>query len=180
MFSCKIPKYNYIGFLIVFLYVDTTNDKKFFNRIIMVKSLKWKHNLTMNCDSLTDNLNTPSFIVELLSIILNFLFTGFFLYYIKLIVFKIRLSLNFCVWYELQTVFLRSEFSTVSLTPAAFIDPAMYWENDDNPGLRVCRLMSFPFLYFYTFHLDYKRYRCFLTSRKEKIISNEIVFYVTT
>lgn len=68
----------------------------------------------------------------------------------------------------------------MSLTPAAFIDPEMYWENDDNPGLRVCRLMIFPFLYFYTFHLDYKRYHCFLTSRKEKIISNEIVFYVTT
>lgn len=119
----------------------------------MVKSLIWKHNLimTMNCDSLTDNLNTPSFIVELLSIILNFLFTGFFLYYIKLIVFKIRLSLNFCVWYELQTVFLQSEFSTVSLTPAAFIDPELYWGSDDNPRLRVCRFMIFPFLYFYTF-----------------------------
>lgn len=33
--------------------------------------------MTMNCDSLTDNLNTPSFIVELLSIILNDLFEGF-------------------------------------------------------------------------------------------------------
>lgn len=127
--------------------------------------------MTVNCDSLTDNLNTPSFIVELLSIILNDLFEGFCsLSYIKLIVFKIRLSLNFCVWYELQTVFLRSEFSTVSLTPAAFIDPEMYWENDDNPGLRVCRLMIFPFLYFYTFHLDYKRYHYFPQVVKKNLL----------
>lgn len=42
MFSCKIPKYNCIGFLIVFLYVDTTNDKKNFNRIIMIDPTKLK------------------------------------------------------------------------------------------------------------------------------------------
>lgn len=108
--------------------------------------------MTMNCDSLTDNLNTPSFISNSCQSSSTIFLKDFVLYHIKLIVFKIRLSLNFCVWYELQTVFLQSEFSTVSLTPAAFIDPELYWGSDDNPRLRVCRFMIFPFFWcFYTF-----------------------------
>eukprot|EP00105_Crassostrea_gigas_P036424 XP_019920572.1 PREDICTED: VWFA and cache domain-containing protein 1-like [Crassostrea gigas] len=44
-----------------------------------------------------------------------------------------------CSHFNRQAV---KEFSTVSLTPAAFIDPEMYWENDDNPGLRPSILDS--------------------------------------
>lgn len=68
----------------------------------------------------------------------------------------------------------------MSLTPAAFIDPEMYWENDDNPRLRVCRFMISPFFVFLHISFRLQVLPLFSTGRKEKFVSNEIEFYVTT